>query len=33
MAKKAAIKVIEGKTEEAIIGFLKSLLKREWWRQ
>jgi formate dehydrogenase subunit beta len=28
MAKKAAIKVIEGKTEEAIIGFLKSLLEK-----
>ncbi len=29
MAKKAALKVIEGKTEEAIIGFLKSLLEKE----
>jgi formate dehydrogenase subunit beta len=29
MAKKAAIKVIEGKTEEAFIGFLKSLLEKE----
>jgi len=28
MAKKAAVKVIEGKTEEAIIGFLKSLLEK-----
>jgi len=28
MAKKAAIKVIEGKTEEAVIGFLKSLLEK-----
>jgi formate dehydrogenase (coenzyme F420) beta subunit len=28
MGKKAAIKVIEGKTEEAIIGFLKSLLEK-----
>ena len=27
MAKKAAVKVIDGKTDEAIIGFLKSLLK------
>jgi formate dehydrogenase subunit beta len=29
MAKKAAIKVTEGKTEETIIGFLKSLLEKE----
>lgn len=29
MAKKAAIKVIDGKTDEAIIGFLKSLLKEK----
>jgi formate dehydrogenase subunit beta len=29
MAKKAAVKVTEGKTEEAIIGFLKSLLEKE----
>jgi len=28
MAKKATVKVIEGKTEEAIIGFLKSLLEK-----
>ena len=28
MSKKAAVKVIEGKTEEAIIGFLKSLLEK-----
>ena len=28
MAKKAAVKVIEGKTEEAIIGFLKALLEK-----
>jgi len=28
MAKKAAVKVIEGKTEEAIISFLKSLLEK-----
>ncbi len=28
MAKKAAVKVIEGKTEEAVIGFLKSLLEK-----
>ena len=28
MAKKAAIKVIEGKTEEAVMGFLKSLLEK-----
>jgi len=28
MAKKAAIKVMEGKTEEAVIGFLKSLLEK-----
>ena len=28
MAKKAAIKVTEGKTEEAVIGFLKSLLEK-----
>src|SRR4030066_223908 len=28
MAKKAAVKVIEGKTEEAIVGFLKSLLEK-----
>jgi formate dehydrogenase subunit beta len=28
MAKKAAVKVIEGKTEVAIIGFLKSLLEK-----
>jgi formate dehydrogenase subunit beta len=28
MAKKAAVKVIEGKTEEAIMGFLKSLLEK-----
>ncbi len=28
MAKKAAIKVIEGKTEEAVVGFLKSLLEK-----
>jgi formate dehydrogenase subunit beta len=28
MAKKAAVKVIEGKTEETIIGFLKSLLEK-----
>ena len=28
MAKKAAIKVIEGKTEEALVGFLKSLLEK-----
>jgi formate dehydrogenase subunit beta len=28
MAKKAAMKVIEGKTEEAVIGFLKSLLEK-----
>jgi formate dehydrogenase subunit beta len=28
MAKKAAVKVMEGKTEEAIIGFLKSLLEK-----
>jgi len=28
MAKKAAVKVIEGRTEEAIIGFLKSLLEK-----
>ena len=28
MAKKAALKVIEGKTEEAIIGFLKLLLEK-----
>ena len=29
MAKKGAIKVIEGKTEEAVMGFLKSLLEKE----
>jgi formate dehydrogenase subunit beta len=29
MAKKAAVKVIEGKIDEAVIGFLKSLLKEE----
>jgi len=29
MAKKATVKVIDGKTDEAIIGFLKSLLKEE----
>jgi formate dehydrogenase subunit beta len=29
MAKKAAVKVIEGKTEETILGFLKSLLEKE----
>ena len=29
MAKKAAVKVTEGKTEETIIGFLKSLLEKE----
>jgi formate dehydrogenase subunit beta len=28
MSKKAAVKVIEGKTEEAIVGFLKSLLEK-----
>jgi formate dehydrogenase subunit beta len=28
MSKKAAVKVIEGKTEEAILGFLKSLLEK-----
>ena len=28
MAKKAVVKVLEGKTEEAIIGFLKSLLEK-----
>jgi formate dehydrogenase subunit beta len=28
MAKKAAVKVIEGKTEEAIVSFLKSLLEK-----
>jgi formate dehydrogenase subunit beta len=28
MAKKAAIKVIEGKAEEAVVGFLKSLLEK-----
>jgi len=29
MGKRAAVKVIEGKTEEVIIGFLKSLLEKE----
>ncbi len=29
MAKKGAVKVIDGKTDEAIIGFLKSFLKEE----
>jgi formate dehydrogenase subunit beta len=29
MSKKAAVKVIEGKTEEAIVGFLKSLLEKK----
>jgi len=29
MAKKATVKVIDGKTDEAIIGFLKSFLKEE----
>jgi len=29
MAKRAVVKVVEGKTDEAIIGFLKSLLKEE----
>ena len=29
MAKKAVLKVADGKTDEAIIGFLKSLLKEE----
>ncbi len=29
MAKKAAVKVKEGKTEEAIMGFLRSLLEKE----
>ena len=29
MAKKAVVKVVEGKTNETIIGFLKSLLKEE----
>ncbi len=29
MAKKAVVKVVEGKTDEAIIGFLKSLLKED----
>ena len=29
MGKKATVKVTEGKTEEAIIGFLKSLLEKE----
>ncbi|HXX33832.1 MAG TPA: 4Fe-4S dicluster domain-containing protein [Thermodesulfobacteriota bacterium] len=28
MSKKAAVKVIDGKTEEAIVGFLKSLLEK-----
>ena len=28
MAKQAVLKVSEGKTEEAIIGFLKSLLEK-----
>ena len=28
MAKQAAVKVSDGKTEEAIIGFLKSLLEK-----
>jgi formate dehydrogenase subunit beta len=28
MAKKAAVKVMEGKTEEAIVGFLKALLEK-----
>ena len=28
MAKKAVIKVVEGKTDEAIIGFLRSLLEK-----
>jgi formate dehydrogenase subunit beta len=29
MSRKAAVKVIEGKTEEAIVGFLKSLLEKK----
>ncbi|NWG04128.1 MAG: hypothetical protein HXY44_14840, partial [Syntrophaceae bacterium] len=29
MTKKATVKVIEGKTEESMIGFLKSLLEKE----
>jgi formate dehydrogenase subunit beta len=29
MSKKAAVKVIEGKTEEAVVGFLKSLLEKK----